>query len=494
MSFDDLYRRVRNRLRKFYRISIALEVLRQVNQPASDPVEELRKAVWQALLLVKWAYQDSMGDKQATGPATPRDIFELRQLLWEGQASSSPLIGDHNTAFLFVRQILRAQVEMQRLETQSLVREEVIIGQLSDSHKLRKMVEQELGLKLSEIIDLKLLFFSGMKSGDGAMHPAFLQPILPIYGSGKVRGFLTKIAQDHSGLIEFFQSFPDRKEKKTLSEYFEFPALVNYPILHHGGTYHWWHRMVFARGLEGLVHRKMDAYGQKFIDAYGGAFENYALDMLPSFELKSMREKELSARFGSEVKLPDGVLLHKNANIILECKSFLYREGRMTVGSARVFPHKLKGVIKAVEQAHSLSHEIRKRSDVSNEFTLHSADFLLIVCNVDLIIGNLYKFAELFDEKKERLEAKYFCSDLPLNHIYVVSIDEFERFCSVAGMHGIDVVEFLIRASSDDADHRTAKFSFKQHLDAVGRTYVSSKVSGAISRSESRIERYLGNG
>lgn len=490
-KFDDFYKRVRNRLRCFTRLSIALEVLRQVNAPAPSPVDELGKAVWQALLIVKWAYQDGMGDRQAQRVASAQDIHKVRQLLWEGQALGSTLIGEHNTAFIFVRQLLRAQIEMQRLETKSLIREEAILGRLSDNHKLRKMMRLALRIDVHDLMDLKLAAFSGMKSGSGRMSPNFLKPLLPHYGRTTVQRFLNNIALDHQGLREYCLALPGRTELKKFSEYFELPVLTDYPVFFHSGTLYWWHRMVFARGLEGLLHRRLGSHSQEYIDAYGDVFEDYSLSMLPSIQLDVLTEKELQARFGNQVKLPDAVVCHPKANVIVECKSLLNKEDRMTAGSSRVFLHKMKSVIKAVEQAHSLSHEIRKERRGNSARTKSGPDFLLVVCNIDLMVGNLFKFEEVFARKKKEFEQKYPSSNLPIHNMYVIAIDEFEKLISAVEHREIDLFHFLQQAAFRDSDQKTAKYTFEQHLSGLNVGEVANVVSQALKDSQNRIESVL---
>lgn len=391
----------------------------------------------------------------------------------------------------FVRQLLRAQIELQRLETKSLIREEVILGRLSENHKLRKLMRLALGIDAHDLIDLKLAVFSGMKSGSGRMSPDFLKPLLPHYGRATVQRFLSNIALDHQRLRAYCLALPGRTERKKFSEYFELPVLTDYPVLFHSGILYWWHRMVFARGLEGLLHRRLGSHSEEYIDVYGDVFEDYSLSMLPSIQLDFHTERELQARFGDQVKLPDAVVHHPKANIIVECKSLLNKEDRMTAGSSRVFFHKMKSVIKAIEQAHSLSHEIRKERRDNSSWAKSGPDFLLVVCNIDLLVGNVFKFEEVFSRKKTAFEQKYPLSNLPLNNIYVISIDEFERLISAVEYGEIDLFHFLEQAAFQDSDHKTAKYTFDQHLSSLNAGRVSNVVSQALNDSQKRIELVL---
>lgn len=491
MYFHLLYNQVRLQLRRLAPESVALEVIRQINEPAPDSLEELRKAVWQSLLLVKWAFQENTGHLAITRNATSQDIQQLRQMLWQVQGHGDSPIGAHNTAFIFMRQLLWPQVELQKLETKSLVREEAILSRLSDSHRLKKLIRNEIGLNPEVLVDLKLAVFSGLTSGNGRMSRSFLDPLARALGSNVVQRFLSLMALDSRGLTEFCSGLPGQGSSRVSSEYFEAPALTEYPLLLVSGGFFWWHRMVFARGLESFLHRKLGRAGQKYIDLYGPVFEAYVIGMLRDIEIEYKTESELCEAFGSRDKLTDGLCVHSKANILIECKSLLYREDRMTVGSSRVFLHKMKSIVRAIQQAHSVSHLIRDRRAGPIEVNGRHPDYLLIVTNIDLLIGNIYKFKEVFGPKIAEFKRTYPKSNLPINNIFVVSVDEWERLVSLLKDQGLDFFDFLSQASNEDSDHRTAKFTMDQHVGARGGGRVATAVSDTVEASLMRMEELL---
>ena len=55
VSFTDAYKEWRNRARKFNLESIVSGAIDVLGEPTSDPVEELKKAPWLTMLMVKWA-------------------------------------------------------------------------------------------------------------------------------------------------------------------------------------------------------------------------------------------------------------------------------------------------------------------------------------------------------------------------------------------------------------------------------------------------------
>jgi|SRR5262245_56838634 len=77
---------------------------------------------------------------------------------------------------------------------------------------------------------------------------------------------------------------------------------------------------------------------------------------------------------------------------------------------------------------------------------------------------------------------------LPLQRIYVLSIDEFERLMAATSAAGLDIPHFLEKCVEADSAASTSKFLFEQHLDAfqVPIGY-SSVVSEALDRAQDKL-------
>jgi hypothetical protein len=73
---------------------------------------------------------------------------------------------------------------------------------------------------------------------------------------------------------------------------------------------------------------------------------------------------------------------------------------------------------------------------------------------------------------------------LPLEHVFVVSIDDFERLCAETACGEIELASFLRTAVSDNKKPETAKWFFDQHL--AGKT--SKSPSGLIRDARENAE------
>ncbi len=118
-------------------------------------------------------------------------------------------------------------------------------------------------------------------------------------------------------------------------------------------------------------------------------------------------------------------------------------------------------------------------------------DYLLIVTNKELGASKGTTLAAMYppiltypDEDAKRF--------LPLENIYVLSIEEFERLVTAARDPGFDLPGFVDQCVATDHDSASAVYYFEQHLDEqripLGH---SSLVTGAIKNAEARLERAL---
>lgn len=100
-GIEDAYKAIRNRLRKYSADSIVDLVLRMMWNPPKDPMEELRRAPWLALLVAKWALQDRSVSIRVGPQISVEEMDRIRQELWELQGSP-----DTENLFLMLRSLL----------------------------------------------------------------------------------------------------------------------------------------------------------------------------------------------------------------------------------------------------------------------------------------------------------------------------------------------------------------------------------------------------
>lgn len=140
VSFNDAYKEWRNRARRYDPQSIVHEALRLLCEPPSeDHVEELKKAHWHTMLMVKWVCQDAYHDGKPANPVTRPQLNDLRQRLWDFPERLNRAGRENMPLELFMRQLLRPQLGFQRGLTRSFVREAALLAEQGEDYPLRQL-------------------------------------------------------------------------------------------------------------------------------------------------------------------------------------------------------------------------------------------------------------------------------------------------------------------------------------------------------------------
>jgi len=108
VDFNQAYKQIRNKLRRYHPESVIEVVLKQMQNPEDNPVLALRKIPWQALLVVKWCFQDPMAGRQSKNRITPEELVEIRNMVWQIPDTISNNTGNIPPARLMMRQLLHA--------------------------------------------------------------------------------------------------------------------------------------------------------------------------------------------------------------------------------------------------------------------------------------------------------------------------------------------------------------------------------------------------
>ena len=121
-------------------------------------------------------------------------------------------------------------------------------------------------------------------------------------------------------------------------------------------------------------------------------------------------------------------------------------------------------------------------------------DYLLIVTNKELGASKGTALASMYPEGTLDYPSAEAENLLPLERIYVLAIDDFERLTSAAANGQIELPSILASCVHDDAEPRTARHLFEQHLNerSVPMRF-SHTVEGAIDAGMARLRVALGD-
>lgn len=492
MSFYDAYKQWRNRARKYNLESIVTGAIDVLGDSSSDPVAELGKGPWLTMLIVKWACQDRYPGGAHMPSVSRAQLDDLRQRLWDFPERLDRADRDTMPPELFLRRLMRAQLGLQRRFSKSFVREAALLAEQPAGYRLRKLFREKTGFDVLEFIDLSLATFTKIAKGERAFGDSFLSSLHPAYTPEVVSSFQRSIARTFPELVAFCRSLPDA-DRKVASEFFEFPALTRYPFFRTGSTMICWHPAVFFRGLEGFVHSVLGEEGQQYIQPFSRLFERHVVSEAQKVPARFLGEDALRACIAADTQVPDGLLSFPGCNVFVESKSGLYPEPVMTAGNSEIFAHKTRAVTKAVGQAWATSVSLREERRAPPEVLDADTDYLLIVTNKELGASKGTALASMYPEGTLDYPSAEAEKLLPLERIYVLAIDDFERLTNAAANGPIELPAFLASCVHDDAEPRTARHLFEQHLNerSVPMRF-SHTVESAIDAGMARLRVALG--
>ena len=182
------------------------------------------------MLMVKWASQDRYPGGAHMPSISRAQLDDLRQRLWDFPERLDR--ADRNTMppELFMRQLIRSQLGLQRGFSKSFVREAALLAEQREHYPLRKLFKEKTGFDVLAFIDLSLATATTIMKRERAFNNTFLTSLHPVYAREIIAAYQRSIARTFPELVGFCRSLPDAN-RKVASEFFEFPGPHALPVL-----------------------------------------------------------------------------------------------------------------------------------------------------------------------------------------------------------------------------------------------------------------------
>lgn len=488
-GFFGVYKTWRNRTHKFSAESIVRMAMQGLQQPIASKLEDMRRAPWLTMLLVKWVCQDKMMDHGVGAPITMQEFDDLRQELWDFPEQLGSSLTETLPGQLFFRQLINPQIGFQREFSPGFVRESAMLLRQPSNSTLRQMFEEKTGMGLADFLDLGFATYTAILDGKRRFDLSWFESLLPIYSNSKITAFLNCISRTVPELRKYCQALPNARER-TRSELFEFPVLTRYPFLRTGRTLECWHPAVFYRGMEGFVHAILSESGDDYMDRFSKLFERHVVEEARKMSARFLTEDDMRTWMPSGAKSPDGLLSFPGCNVFIESKAGIFDPSVMCIGHAERFAHKTKALQKATSQAWSASVLLRDERRAPPSVLDATRDYLLIVTNKELSASRGTSLAAMYPPDTLTPIDPRATHFLPLENIYVLSIEDFERLAAGTANLQIDLPRFLDDCVEADKAAETSVFYFEQHLHRckVPRQY-SELVTQTLGNMAGRLER-----
>lgn len=489
MRVEDAVRRIRNQLRKYSARSVVDLALHELWTDHGSPLENLKAAPWISLLLVKWALQDRMVHINI-GPRISRPIFDrLRQEVWDLPAAQEGPSANGNI-YTMMRTILQQQMEFQRAPSWGFLRWAALISRRQANDALSQRFRETLGMDPHTYIDLSMSLFASTIDGQSVITDRFFEPLRSGYGPA-VGTFLDLFTRDLSALRSELQK-PVAQEVRGRAELAEFPYLKRYPFVRLvPGELTCWHPLVLARGLEDAVHLRLSDYGEEYTRPFSRIFENYVIELSTAAVPDAIPEGDYERALGANAPKVEVLIQLDGCNILVEAKMALFAESVVVTDNSEAVMYKTKRVRDAILQGWKVTSALSKTSNpYYNE--KHQENYLLVVTSRQLHLGYGELLARLYPQGRLAYPDEGAEQRLPLSHIFILSIDEFENLMGNVQSGEASLSTFLRMAASDNNDPSTAKLYFIDHLRGHRlRLRQPALIKQAIESSQNRLRNML---
>lgn len=469
VSMDEAYRSIRNRLARYSATSILDAALHILWNPPADPVEELRSAPWLTMLIVKWALQNDAVKLQAGPSISIAEMNEIRQKLWNLPEQVREL--QPKNIFLMLRSLMHQQVEFQRKETQSYMRWAALYARLPKDGVDRTQFRTAFGMEPDDFLVLSFALYAAVLNGDVPLSRDWMMPLRAAYGD-KIDKIFDVLARDVLALREELQKDPAQRIRGK-NEFYEFPYLKRFPLLHlPNGLIHCWHRLVFARGLEEIVHLRLtDLFDSKYTASFSRVFESYVTELARESGLSLMDEAEYKHLVGPGMPSVEAIFDgDEDCNVLVEAKLSKFEDDCIVEDSPLWAHRKMRRVREALEQGWKVGKVVRETAALGARFAKRM-DFLLVVTSRELFIGGGQALQRLIPEEHRGYPDATAEHTLPLSNVFVMGIEEFERLVGAVRAGEVNLPEVLRDAAMANDNGATSRMFFSDFFEnQVGPT------------------------
>ena len=445
----------------------------------------VRYQPWNLFLAIKWTFQEQDSLAHRRRRATLNDAHNVLNLV-HSMEGAAPIPNDLGSIALFVRRIAFQQFWIGSVDGAAVARQEILFGNLQPNHTFNREFEAATGLRIADFIDLTFGLLAVLLGKDSPQ--ALLKAHFANFGGfnpGAVDTFLRQLSQSPQEL----QTWLNDGESPPIEDQFILPTpLLRAPYLRLGERHFCYFPPLAYRFVEQFIYRTLrDPDPEKFMRLFGPMFERYVEACLRESEVKFRTEAKLQSQLPGVGKCVDFAIDEDGGNVLIDAKGVeMSSLGRVTWRAAEVFKAAKGSAVKAIVQGMETARRMEQSSDGDGGKREH---FLLIVTFEPLYLGCGRDLgATLGNSLTESLSREFGESlPFPLANVFCLSIREFEDLLEHCRAATSSITNVLRHARTADADVKTKRFHFEQHLNEIGGPGLKlPMLSAALKRIQTR--------
>ena len=165
-------------------------------------------------------------------------------------------------------------------------------------------------------------------------------------------------------------------------------------------------------------------------------------------------------------------------------------EHNPSIVADRAKPSVFKAIIQGVRTVEAL----RASSRLSSRDWTRKNNFLIVVTYKELFFGtgNVFYEGIALEKLDKELGGDPTKQVIPLEHMYFISIDEYDWLINAAYKKQVDISSIILKAARLDADSKTSCFTLSQHLSADYKElsqpdYLEEEFDAIMAEGEKRL-------
>lgn len=503
LTYADVAKKIRNRLRRYSLISIINVGLNHLTQQHDNKEEALRAMPWLPALVMKLAIEDEMISMH-NGDLCPSAEFDAYcNAIWNAKWRLDESV---QVALLGLRASMHTQFIFQRSETFGFMRWAALISRLDAPHSCRILFERVLGMTPDDFMMAAIVLMSQFKKET-------LQQPIDLRGYSALPEGLTKplyqlvklLSKDLSELRVQLQgelrSRLDSKPKRSArqeSERHEFPWLAKYPLLKFDKTSVLaWNPTIFSHGLEESVHIRLSEFGQCYTDSFSQVFEDYVIELIQESGTYAITDQEFKCLGNKGMSAVDALIPHTEGNVFIEAKMSLFTDDVLLSDHPPFVRTKLKRIREAIVQGWKVGDLLRSDKIELSDAKSADNDYLIVVTSRQLLFGNGLHLKQMVDEQffDHILPESNFMSPsreqlsrMPPQNITILSIEEFEQLVGSVKSQKVTYLSFVQQLAKNAINPKTAKMVAEQEFNEyVDKWYIPNLLTNSRDRVVAQV-------
>lgn len=438
-------------------VATALQVLSE-SKPRS--LEDIQTFPWITLLLAKWAVQDPRCRMYASADITRAEFDQFRQRLWD---MTGPAKQNAENAYSMLRSILPSQIEFQRRAPWAFMRWPSLLARLPADHESRRQFEQAVGLTPEDFIDACWIITPPVAEGKRTISSDWVEAV-PASRRHAVDRLLHLLGSDFLGLRERMSSLAVGKYDAHWWELFEIPFARRLPLYQmSNGSWRVWHPSMYERALEDAAHLVLTPLGEAYTQSFSPVFEEHVVELAARMCPGLVSEEAWWAKMGRRSPAVEAIFPLGEVSVFVEVKMSLFHDVVLTEDAPSKLESRLERVLDAARQGQRVSALLRERPREFPRRAEAKEEYLLIVTSREVYVGGGRALQRLLPEVNVPIDDSI-SQRMPLENIFVMSVESFERLCGVGVEDGVDLVGLLREAASANRDPARAAMLFDDHL------------------------------